>query len=140
MFAVVSDVGMDEPTRNYSTRHASPLFACPLLLCMYAMMTGKPFGVMGFGSTSYPRFCAAADIMHSAMLSAGATALLPPGKADAVAGEEGVLWPWLQELVQRMLDKGWLSSSAAAGVMEHIPASSMDKVGAMFESPCCVSH
>lgn len=91
------------------------------------ILAGKPFGVMGFGSTSYPRFCAAADIMHSAMLSAGATALLPPGKADAVAGEEGVLWPWLQELVQRMLDKGWLSSSAAAGVMEHIPASSMDK-------------
>lgn len=134
MLPASSELGIDETTTNHPTCHTSQLFSCPLLLCVYVLVAGKPFGVLGFGSTSYPRFCAAADSMHSAMLSTGATALLPPGKADAVAGEEGVLWPWLQELVQRMHDKGWLSSSAAAGVMEHIPASNTGKVGEMLGS------
>lgn len=85
--------------------------------------------MLGFGSTCYPRFCAAADSMHAAMLSAGATALLPPCKADAVAGEDGAVWPWLQQLVQRMQGKGWINSSVAAEVLEKFPASNTDKVG-----------
>lgn len=98
-----------------------------LLLCA----AGKPFCVLGFGSCAYPRFCAAADHMHTAMLAAAGSNsfLLPPAKADAVAGEETVVWPWLLQLAVVMQEKGWLSADQAASVAEHTPAGHGATVG-----------
>lgn len=40
----------------------------------------KPYAVFGLGSSSYPRFCAAADLMDSMMVAAKATRLTPVQK------------------------------------------------------------
>eukprot|EP00775_Hariotina_reticulata_P010070 gene10070-10225_t len=84
---------------------------------------GKPFAVLGFGSRAYPRFCAAADLLHSTMLAVAAEPLLPVAKADAVAGEEAVVWPWLKQLVQQTVKRGWLDEAAAATVEAQLPGS-----------------
>jgi hypothetical protein len=97
-----------------------------LLLLLLCVPAGKPFAVLGFGSRSYPRFCAAADRMHTDMLAAvGASSsccLMIPGKADAVVGEEAVVWPWLRQLTDIMQAQGWLTDSGAAGITSAIPA------------------
>ncbi len=41
-------------------------------------LKGKPFAVLGLGSSCYPRFCAAADLFNSLMLAAGAPPPPPP--------------------------------------------------------------
>jgi hypothetical protein len=54
---------------------------------------GKPFAVLGFGCTSYPRFCAAADTVHTLVSATGAQPLMPvtkvgcgPAKQDGIPG------------------------------------------------------
>jgi hypothetical protein len=104
----------------------------PMLIAL-CWPAGKPFSVLGFGSSSYPRFCAAADTLHTAMLAATGTttrssssstcsAILPPAKADAVAGEEGVVWPWVKQVVGVMCSKGWLGLSGMEAVLDLVPA------------------
>ena len=88
--------------------------------------------MLGFGSSSYPRFCAAADLLHTYLLHAGGTALLPVHKADALAGEEGVVWPWLGSLAGKMRDNGWLDSNAAAALLQRLPMSQDDAVVSFF--------
>lgn len=100
-------------------------FALQQLCDCLLLRAGKPFCVLGFGSSSYPRFCAAADRMQTAMLAATGSnsALLPPAKADAVVGEDGVVWPWLRQLVAVMQDRGWLSAVQVQVLEEFVPAS-----------------
>ena len=97
-------------------------------LILLIMLAGKSFSVLGFGSSSYPRFCAAAELMHTTMLSLGAQALMPVSKADALAGEEGVVWPWVKILCEKMQAQGWLDSAAAASLIQHLPMSDTDAV------------
>lgn len=40
----------------------------------------KPYAVFGLGSSSYPRFCAAADLMDSMLNGAGASRMAPVAK------------------------------------------------------------
>lgn len=87
--------------------------------------------MLGFGSRSYPRFCAAADGMHADMLAAvgpSGCGLMAPGKADAVVGEEAVVWPWLRQLTDIMQAQGGLTASGAAGVADAIPAGDANQV------------
>ena len=44
------------------------------------LLYGKHFSVFGVGSSSYPRFCAAANLMGSMLLAAGARPLAPVAK------------------------------------------------------------
>jgi len=59
------------------------------------------------------------------MLAAAAEPLLPVAKADAVAGEEAVVWPWLQQLVQHACHRGWLNEGAATAVISQLPGNAV---------------
>jgi hypothetical protein len=89
-----------------ATYHAVPHVLLPPACPFITPAAGKPFSVLSFGSSNYRKFAAAADLLHSSMLSAGAAALLPPAKADALMGEEGVVWPWLRQLAAVMREQG----------------------------------
>jgi hypothetical protein len=53
---------------------------------------------------------------------------MPVSKADALAGEEGVVWPWVSSLSGKMLSKGWLEAPAAAALLQRLPMSETDAV------------
>lgn len=91
------------------------------------VLKGVPFCVLGFGSSSYPRFCAAADLFQSLFLSLGATSMLPVAKADALTGEEGVVWPWVQTLGEALAGDGILPSDALAHLCKSLPLSGSDE-------------
>lgn len=44
----------------------------------------KPYAVFGLGSSSYPRFCAAADLMDSMLIAAGATRMASVEKGTLI--------------------------------------------------------
>lgn len=52
----------------------------------------KPTAVLGFGDSSYPRFCAAADTLAARLLSLDCEMLMQVTKADALAQEELTVW------------------------------------------------
>ncbi|KAI3435713.1 hypothetical protein D9Q98_001771 [Chlorella vulgaris] len=87
----------------------------------------KPFCVLGLGSSCYPRFCAAADMMHSLLLAAGAKALLPVCKADALAGEEMTVWTWVKRLGEEAVGEGWMDSRAESDLVKRLPMSEGSK-------------
>ena len=45
----------------------------------------KPYAVFGIGSSSYPRFCAAADLVDSMLVGAGGQRLAPVQKGACCA-------------------------------------------------------
>ncbi|KAG2438015.1 hypothetical protein HXX76_005629 [Chlamydomonas incerta] len=81
---------------------------------------GKPFAVLGFGCTSYPRFCAAADSLYSLVCATGATPVVPTGKVDSLSHEEATVWAWTRELLGaarlRALVAGGALEDAAGGI------------------------
>jgi hypothetical protein len=93
-----------------------------------AAAAGKPFVVLGFGSSSYPRFCAAADLMYTLLVSVGGAPLMPAAKADALAGEESVVWPWVQQLAIKMQGKGWLDGRGASDLIGRLPLNGQSAV------------
>jgi hypothetical protein len=106
-----------------------------LLLSLLLYPAGKPFSVLGFGSSNYPKFAAAADLLHSSLLAAGAAALLPPAKADALVGEEGVVWPWMKQLTAELQQQGMLDSAAAQALEGQVPTAEANAVS----SDCAVT-
>jgi hypothetical protein len=52
--------------------------------------------------------------MHTLLVSVGGAPLMPATKADALAGEESVVWPWVQQLAIKMQGKGWLDGLGAS--------------------------
>eukprot|EP00884_Botryococcus_braunii_P012045 jgi/Botrbrau1/20841/Bobra.0156s0066.1 len=62
-------------------------------------LRNMPFAVLGFGDSKYPRFCAAADALHSALAATGAKPLLTPFKADAQQDQEKIGWDWWREVL-----------------------------------------
>lgn len=93
----------------------------PLVPPPYLLLAGKSFAVLGFGSSNYPRFCAAADLFHTTLLTLGGSALLNPQKADALIGEERVVWPWLKQVVRKMAEQTGLEKSAVTAVEQQLP-------------------
>lgn len=55
--------------------------------------------------------------------------MMPPAKADALAGEEGVVWPWLKQMAEKMQSKGWLDSSGVSDLVQCLPMADTDAVG-----------
>ncbi len=90
--------------------------------------TGKPTCVLGFGSSCYPRFCAAAGVFHGLLLSAGATAIMGVTKVDALSGEEQTVWAWVQSVVQKLSDMDCINSMQAADLVQRLPITNIDKV------------
>ncbi|KAL4440247.1 hypothetical protein ABPG75_003248 [Micractinium tetrahymenae] len=88
---------------------------------------GKPTAVLGFGSSSYPRFCAAADLLHALLLAIGAKPVLPVGKADALAGEEMTVWRWVKQLGEAACARGWMDAAQQAALVERLPVSDGSK-------------
>lgn len=54
-----------------------------------------PTSVFGLGSSSYPRFCAAAELLYEMASTAGAHMMVPLVTGDANAGEEKPWFEWL---------------------------------------------
>eukprot|EP00898_Chlorokybus_atmophyticus_P007291 jgi/Chlat1/7563/Chrsp63S00556 len=67
-------------------------------------LQGCCFSVFGIGSSSYPRFCAAADTIHAMMLASGAKPLGNPGKGDAIGGRDMAFKDWLTATMQSFRD------------------------------------
>jgi cytochrome P450/NADPH-cytochrome P450 reductase len=64
-------------------------------------LRGLRCAVLGFGSSAYPRFCAAADTFAGALVAAGAAAPLAPlGRIDALAGGEAAFCAWVAALAR----------------------------------------
>ncbi|KAG2450636.1 hypothetical protein HYH02_004476 [Chlamydomonas schloesseri] len=74
---------------------------------------GKPFAVLGFGCTSYPRFCAAADSLYSLVCATGATPIVSTGKVDSLSHEEATVWSWTRELLGSVRQRGSLLAPEA---------------------------
>lgn len=55
------------------------------------------FAVLGYGSTAYPRFCAAADLIAS-LLSSQGEPLLPTGKVDELNKSSSEASSWMSDL------------------------------------------
>ena len=55
----------------------------------------KPFAVLGFGSSMYPKFCGGAEQVFGALEGAGGKSLLPLGKCDEQTGEESNFYQWM---------------------------------------------
>lgn len=55
-----------------------------------------------FGSSSYPRFCAAAELVHGLLAVGGCELLQDVGKADANASEQSAFVSWAQDLLISM--------------------------------------
>ena len=74
-------------------------------------LEGKPWATLGFGSTQYPRFCAAADLFAQVAAEAGVQGLLRIGKCDAEGNEEVGFRSWVSSLLHAFRDKGLLLAS-----------------------------
>lgn len=85
------------------------------------MFDGKPFAVLGFGCTSYPRFCAAADTVHSLVCATGADPLMPVAKADCLSHEEATVWGWVRDLLVVVVQRNILESDTARLATAQIP-------------------
>lgn len=103
--------------------------SAPLPPPPYLLLSGKSFAVLGFGSSNYPRFCAAADLLHTTMLTLGGSALLNPHKADALIGEDRVVSSWLKQVVQMMDAQSGLQKSAVKALEQQLPTSGISMVG-----------
>ena len=134
---LIEDTG---PMNNHSQPARIILAMCPSVLdCPTTYVSnvtylpshlpaGKSFAVLGFGSSSYPRFCAAADLLHSMLLSLGASALLPVAKADALADEEGVVLPWLMGYAVKLQQRDMLDRSLVSALEQLLPTGDNSKV------------
>jgi hypothetical protein len=113
---------------------AATIAAAAAAVAAAAAAAGKPFVVLGFGSSSYLRFCAAADLMHTLLVSVGGVPLMPAAKADALAGEESVVWPWVQQLAIKMQGRGWLDGRGASDLIGRLP---LNDQSAVSGAPSC---
>ncbi|KXZ51504.1 hypothetical protein GPECTOR_12g467 [Gonium pectorale] len=86
----------------------------------HEVFANKPFAVLGFGSSSYPRYCAAADSMQSLLLAAGGSPALPVAKADALSHEEVTVWAWVRELMANLRAKGLVGASAVDRAVDDV--------------------
>ncbi|CAL1136165.1 unnamed protein product [Cladocopium goreaui] len=67
----------------------------------------KPYGIIGLGDSSYPRFCAAVDIYETLLLDRGAgPCLLPSAKCNAKLNEEISFWDWVDDLLSELSGSG----------------------------------
>ncbi|KXZ51520.1 hypothetical protein GPECTOR_12g483 [Gonium pectorale] len=91
------------------------------------VLSKKPFAVLGFGSSSYPRFCAAADSLNSLVVAAGANPVSAVVKADALSHEEVTVWAWVRELMANLRAKSLVGASAVEKALERVPVLSDGK-------------
>ncbi|CAD7697898.1 unnamed protein product [Ostreobium quekettii] len=88
-------------------------------------MHEKPFTVIGFGDTSYPRFCAAADSVMALVMQRGGRNIVPLAKADAISGEEDTFLTWVKQVVQWYMSNTKVSHTA---IKELLPYAMDDDV------------
>eukprot|EP01031_Cornospumella_fuschlensis_P009223 gene9223-11334_t len=79
--------------------HMPDVAACCLLLDKLADVK---YTVLGYGSSSYPRFCEAANTFQQALAAAGAQLVAPMGKVDAARGAEGNFMSFLRSLADSL--------------------------------------
>jgi len=65
-------------------------------------LRGKPYAVVGFGSSQYPKFCGGAEQLDDAMQGCGARRMLPLAKCDAQGGEVATFNNWFKDLIMVM--------------------------------------
>ncbi|KAG2495439.1 hypothetical protein HYH03_006385 [Edaphochlamys debaryana] len=87
----------------------------------HSVLANLPFTVLGFGCTSYPRFCAAADTMFSIVSAVGATPMMPATKVDSLSHEEVSVWRWARGLVAVAQQRGLLGGEEAAEALSRMP-------------------
>lgn len=75
---------------------------------------GVPVGVLGYGSSAYPRFCAAADAFHRALTVAGARPVCAVGRIDALGGGEAAFTSWTALLARSALASVEAASSSTS--------------------------
>ena len=76
------------------------------------VVTGKTWATLGFGSTQYPRFCAAADLCAQLAADAGVSTFLRTGKCDAEGNEEADFRAWVGDLATELHKKELMSVAA----------------------------
>ncbi|KAG2495440.1 hypothetical protein HYH03_006386 [Edaphochlamys debaryana] len=87
----------------------------------HSVLANLPFTVLGFGCTSYPRFCAAADTMFSIVSAVGATPMMPATKVDSLSHEEVSVWRWARGLVAVAQQRGLLGGEEAEEALARMP-------------------
>jgi sulfite reductase alpha subunit-like flavoprotein len=69
-------------------------------------LSGRSVAVLGFGSSSYPRFCEAAHAVQRALTDAGSEALFGVCTADELSGEEDALSAFMLDFLDSLAIKG----------------------------------
>ncbi|KAL9178842.1 hypothetical protein ACHAXT_003973 [Thalassiosira profunda] len=64
------------------------------------VLAGKQTACLGFGSSAYPIFNGAIDLLKKRLKKSKAKELIPSGKCDAVKGEASVFYEWAANLVK----------------------------------------
>jgi MioC protein len=68
------------------------------------LFSGKPFGIIALGDSSYPNFCGAGDKMQELFFELQGQEALPMIKIDAIETlePETLALPWLEEWVEQL--------------------------------------
>ncbi|KAL9180658.1 hypothetical protein ACHAXT_011111 [Thalassiosira profunda] len=99
-------------------------------------LSGKQCAVLGFGSSAYPIFCGAAQVLSKKLAEAGAREIIRRGECDAVKGEVLTFQDWTTKLVAKMsrLNSASRLWSKLLDNMKESAASSLARRKAMLSS------
>lgn len=93
-----------------------------------------PFAVLGYGSSSYPRFCAAADVIFAAVVAAGGSPLIQqPGKIDALGDGEMKFAGWLRDIAAAFKDRARNGDPPVGSVLLALEAAFAGSVNASYD-------
>ena len=83
-------------------------------------LRGKPYGIVGFGSSQYPKFCGGAVQLDEAMQGCGARRVVPLAKCDEQGGEAATFAGWFKALILAMAKEPRASPAFTKAAIDYL--------------------